>query len=64
MMPIPPLDGSRLLYAVAPDPVKRVMAQIEQMGMAMILILLIVLLPFLSPVLSEANDFILGVLIR
>lgn len=64
MMPIPPLDGSRVLFAVAPPPVQRVMAQIEQMGMAMIIILLVVLLPVLSPVLSEANNFILNLLLN
>ena len=26
MLPIPPLDGSRLLYALAPDGVRRIMS--------------------------------------
>ena len=30
MLPIPPLDGSRLVYAFAPEPLQRVMLQIEQ----------------------------------
>lgn len=64
MMPIPPLDGSRLLYAVAPLPVQKIMAQIEQMGIVMIILLLTVLLPVLVPVLSTVNEFILGVLVR
>jgi Zn-dependent protease len=32
MVPIPPLDGSRILYAFAPDSVRAFMAQIEQFG--------------------------------
>lgn len=64
MMPIPPLDGSRFLYAVAPAPVQRLMEQIEAMGMMMILVLLFVLLPVLGPMLTEANSFILNILIR
>lgn len=32
MLPIPPLDGSRLLYAIAPDGVRRVMEMMEQYG--------------------------------
>lgn len=32
MIPFPPLDGSRVLYAFAPEPVRAVMAQIESFG--------------------------------
>lgn len=32
MVPIPPLDGSRALYVVAPEPVQEFMARIEQFG--------------------------------
>ncbi len=32
LIPIPPLDGSRVLYAFAPDPVRRFMEQIEPIG--------------------------------
>ena len=33
LIPIPPLDGSRVLYAFAPEPVQNVMAAIERMGL-------------------------------
>lgn len=33
MIPFPPLDGSRLLYAFAPDSLRRVMASIEATGL-------------------------------
>lgn len=32
MLPIPPLDGSRVLYALAPEGARRIMEQIEQYG--------------------------------
>ncbi len=44
MIPFPPLDGSRLVYAVAPEPVQRVMFQIESAGFMTIIIFLMVFL--------------------
>lgn len=44
MIPIPPLDGSRVLYALAPEPVKRAMEYIEQY--AFIFLFAIVLLAY------------------
>jgi Zn-dependent protease len=58
MIPIPPLDGSRLLYAFAPESVQRVMLQIEQMGFVGIILILVVLSPFLSPILGNINEAI------
>lgn len=37
IIPFPPLDGSRVLYAIAPEPVQRVMERIEAMGITAIL---------------------------
>ena len=36
MLPIPPLDGSRLLYALAPDGARRAMEVIEQQGLIIV----------------------------
>lgn len=33
MLPIPPLDGSRVLYAFAPEPLQRLLASIEPYGL-------------------------------
>lgn len=41
MLPIPPLDGSRVLYAIAPAPVQRVMEGIEQFGLIAIFALVL-----------------------
>lgn len=63
MLPIPPLDGSRLLYAFAPEPLQRVMLQIEQFGLAGIIVILFLFLPVISPIISTLNDFILRLLV-
>lgn len=36
LIPIPPLDGSRVLYAFAPDPIRRVMESLEQFGLFLV----------------------------
>ena len=55
MIPFPPLDGSRLLYALAPDPLQRFMAQIEGMGFTAILLFMFVFFPILRPIVIWAN---------
>ena len=52
MIPFPPLDGSRVLYAIAPDGVRNVMRTIEGMGFAGILIFMFVFFQFISPYFS------------
>jgi Zn-dependent protease len=42
LIPIPPLDGSRVLYAFAPDPLRRVMEQLEPVGLFIIFGLILV----------------------
>lgn len=64
MMPIPPLDGSRLLYAFAPSSVQRVMEQIEAMGIVFLIVILVFLSPVIGPVLVDVNEFFLGILIN
>jgi Zn-dependent protease len=43
MIPLPPLDGSRVLYAVAPEALREVMDRIEQAGLMVIFIMVLVL---------------------
>ncbi len=63
MLPIPPLDGSRVLYAFAPEPLQRLMMQIEQFGLMGILLILFLLLPVISPIITTLNNFILQLLV-
>jgi len=61
MMPIPPIDGSRVLYAFAPPSVQRVMEQIEGYGIFVIIILISLLLTVSGPtdVLNNLNNSII-----
>lgn len=49
MIPFPPLDGSRVLYAIAPEPVQNVMRSIENLGFLPILLVLVVAFQFIGP---------------
>lgn len=64
MIPFPPLDGSRLLYAFAPEPLQRFMRTIESFGLASIFILIFVFWQFIGPAVLKANQeitlFLLG----
>ncbi len=64
MIPIPPLDGSRLLYAFAPEPVQEFMARIEQFGILLIIGLFILFSPVLGPILLNIDQAIVHFLIR
>jgi Zn-dependent protease len=63
LIPFPPLDGSRVLYAFAPDPLRKVMEQIEGMGMVAILIIFFAAVYLFSPVLIDVQQSILRFLL-
>ncbi len=48
MIPFPPLDGSRVLYAVAPDFLRRIMERIEALGFGVIIVFILLVYPFIS----------------
>ena len=60
LLPIPPLDGSRVLYAIAPDGARAVMMQLETYGLFIVLILVWVFGNALSQYLVWAMDGILN----
>lgn len=62
MIPIPPLDGSRVLYAFAPEPLQRVMAGLEQFGI-FIVFGLVLLVPQFGNLLVELNNKVLNFLL-
>ncbi|HLC91496.1 MAG TPA: site-2 protease family protein [Candidatus Saccharimonadales bacterium] len=62
MIPIPPLDGSRLLYAFAPEPLQDVMAQLENYGF-FIIIGLLVAVPAFSELLISLNHSVTNFLL-
>jgi len=59
ILPIPPLDGSRLLYAVAPNGVQRAMAVVEQAGLLIVFAVVLILSQPLGYVLSAIINAIL-----
>lgn len=60
IIPIPPLDGSRVLYSLAPEPVQRFMDQIEPYGL--FLVFALVLTGALIPLLTNLDNFVLRLL--
>lgn len=60
LIPIPPLDGSRILYAFAPEPVQDIMRQIEPYGLFIVFAL--VLTGILIPLLSNIDNAVLQLL--
>lgn len=54
MLPIPPLDGSRVLYALAPDGARRAMELIERQGIVLVFALVLLFS-------SQIGQFIIAV---
>lgn len=63
MIPFPPLDGSRLLYAFAPEPLQEIMMRIESMGLLGIGLFIFLLFPFIAPIIGHANTWLLRLLV-
>lgn len=59
MLPIPPLDGSRVLYALAPEGARRVMEVIEQYGIFLVFALVLLAGPVLGAFMQAAMGFFL-----
>jgi Zn-dependent protease len=57
MIPLPPLDGSRVLYALAPDFVRRAMEYIEQYGLIFVFILVLLASSLIGAFMSQAIVF-------
>ena len=48
LIPIPPLDGSRVLYAISPDPFREILAKIEKYGLIIVYALIFIFGQFFS----------------
>lgn len=62
-IPFPPLDGSRLLYAFAPEPLQEVMQQIEAAGFMALLVFIFLIIQFGSGTLQNIESSILNFLL-
>lgn len=57
LLPIPPLDGSRVLYALAPDFVRRGMMQVEQYGIFVVFAVVIFASSYIGQFMGSAIQF-------
>ncbi len=64
MLPIPPLDGSRVVYALAPDFVRRAMEVIEQFGLIFIFAIVLLASSFIGQLMLTLIRAILEVFSR
>lgn len=63
LIPFPPLDGSRLLYAVAPEGLRELMDSIERMGFIVILLFMLVGYQYIAPAVANVTMFIVTLLL-
>lgn len=63
LIPFPPLDGSRILYAAAPAGVRSIMDSIEKMGLAAVMLFLFIGFPLLQPFMGAIVGTIMEFLI-
>lgn len=63
MIPFPPLDGSRVLYAIAPEPLQKVMAQIEAFGLFGFIIFFFLLFQYIAPLMGDIINTLFRVLV-
>lgn len=62
MIPFPPLDGSRLLYAFAPEPLQNLMAGIERLGLMAIVIFMVLFFNILGPTIVSIDTSLIRML--
>ena len=63
LIPFPPLDGSRVLYAFAPEPLRAVMEQIERFGLIAIILFILLLFQYVSPIIVTLQQTIVTFLL-
>lgn len=63
MIPFPPLDGSRLLYAFAPEPLQEIMRQIEGFGFVGIIVFMLVVFQFIAGPIGNVETSIINFLL-
>jgi len=61
LMPIPPLDGSRIIAGIGGYKVERLVQQMERYGLALALLFIFFIWPLLTPVIFHIFRFITGI---
>jgi Zn-dependent protease len=62
LVPWPPLDGSRVLFALAPEPVQRVMSRIEAFGIQGLFIFIFIAYPVIGPFVGAVHASVMRIL--
>ena len=61
LVPIPPLDGSKILFAFLPYHLQQVRESLERYGFFIVLIFIVFLWQFLTPVIGAAFSLLTGI---
>lgn len=64
ILPIPPLDGSRVLYAIMPDSLQGYMEKIEQFGIILIFAIVMLMSPVIGTYMTESSRAIIDIFSR
>lgn len=64
MIPVPPLDGSRVLYALAPEFVRRGMETIERFGLIVVFAIVLVASPAIGVIMGVSISFFIELFSR
>lgn len=64
MIPLPPLDGSRVLYALAPEFVRRGMEALERLGVIVIFAIVLIASPFIGVFMRTTIGFFIELFSR
>jgi Zn-dependent protease len=60
LLPIPPLDGSRILYAIAPDGFRTIMDKVERFGIIIVYALILILGELFSQFMVDSMNGIIN----
>jgi len=63
MIPYPPLDGSRLLFSVAPDGLRNIMRSIERTGLMGFVIFFLLFFQFISGTIFNIMDWLIEIIV-
>lgn len=62
LIPFPPLDGSRVLYAFSPEPLQKILLQIEAVGLFGLVVFMFIIFPILQPLYFRINDLFINLI--
>ncbi|HAZ28764.1 MAG TPA: site-2 protease family protein [Candidatus Magasanikbacteria bacterium] len=60
LVPIPPLDGSKVLFAIFPDSLRNLKITLERYGFILLILFIFFFFPILRPVISFLNGVFMG----